>query len=129
MKNITNVTESQIEFLTDELIIDLLGTVTKSTVIAVEYIVDESKSRTISGKKAIQKRVKIMTDLKHKLILYTTILTLVVIIFVQSIDVLKSGLPVTELMIVASSIIFDISEKFLPFTSQDISHFPFVSIL
>ena len=53
-KNLVEVVE-----LTDKLIVDLLLNVTKSTVIAVEYVTDESKSRTIGGKKQLQKRVKI----------------------------------------------------------------------
>tara|TARA_R110000796_G_scaffold58413_5_gene134953 strand:- start:38350 stop:38940 length:591 start_codon:yes stop_codon:yes gene_type:complete len=37
----------------------LLATITKSTVISLTYFVDESKSRTISGNKQVQKRVKV----------------------------------------------------------------------
>ena len=53
-KNLVEVVE-----LTDKLIVDLLLNVTKSTVIAVEYVTDENKSRTSGGKKQLQKRVKI----------------------------------------------------------------------
>ena len=53
----TNTTT--IEILTTEKLVSLLSNVTKSTVCAIEYVTDESKSRTIGGKKQIQKRVKI----------------------------------------------------------------------
>lgn len=45
--------------LTNELIISLLKDVTKSTVCSIEYVVDESQSRTVKGQKQLQKRVKI----------------------------------------------------------------------
>jgi hypothetical protein len=45
--------------LTNELIVSLLKDVTKSTVCSIEYIVDESQSRTVKGQKQLQKRVKI----------------------------------------------------------------------
>ena len=54
----TNTTTT-IEILTTEKLVSLLSNVTKSTVCAIEYVTDESKSRTIGGKKQIQKRVKI----------------------------------------------------------------------
>jgi hypothetical protein len=56
MKN-TKKDYAKMNLLTDLKIVELLGTCTKSTTIAVEYIVDESKSRTIQGKKQLQKRV------------------------------------------------------------------------
>lgn len=37
----------------------LLANITKSTVVSLTYFVDESKSRTINGKKQVQKRVKV----------------------------------------------------------------------
>ena len=45
--------------LTNELIISLLKDVTKSSVCSIEYVVDESQSRTVKGQKQLQKRVKI----------------------------------------------------------------------
>jgi hypothetical protein len=48
---------AKMNLLTDLKIIELLGTCTKSTTIAVEYVTDESKSRTIKGQKQLQKRV------------------------------------------------------------------------
>jgi hypothetical protein len=48
---------AKMNLLTDLKIIELLGTCTKSTTIAVEYVVDESDSRTIKGEKQVQKRV------------------------------------------------------------------------
>lgn len=44
--------------LTNEVILDVLNT-SKSTVIAIEYITDETKSRTEKGVKLVQKHVKI----------------------------------------------------------------------
>jgi len=37
----------------------LLANITKSTVVSLTYFVDESKSKTIQGKKQVQKRVKV----------------------------------------------------------------------
>jgi len=48
---------AKMNLLTDLKIIELLGSYTKSTTIAIEYVVDESKSRTIKGEKQLQKRV------------------------------------------------------------------------
>ena len=48
---------AKMNLLTDLKIIELLGSYTKSTTIAIEYVVDESKSRTIKGQKQLQKRV------------------------------------------------------------------------
>jgi hypothetical protein len=45
--------------LSDSVIVELLGSYTKSTTIAIEYVVDESQSRTIKGEKQLQKRVYI----------------------------------------------------------------------
>jgi hypothetical protein len=50
--------EKSYGLLTDSVLLTLLDT-TKSTICAVEYIVDESQSRTIGGKKALQKHVKV----------------------------------------------------------------------
>jgi len=49
----------KMNLLTDLVIIELLGNYTKSTAIAIEYVTDESKSRTIKGEKQLQKRVYI----------------------------------------------------------------------
>jgi hypothetical protein len=57
--NIQNNVVTEKILLTDEIIVNLLKDCRKSTVIAVEYVTDESKSRTIGGKKQLQKRVKI----------------------------------------------------------------------
>jgi hypothetical protein len=48
---------AKMNLLTDLKIVELLGSYTKSTTIAIEYVVDESKSRTIKGQKQLQKRV------------------------------------------------------------------------
>ena len=49
----------KMNLLTDLVIIELLGNYTKSTAIAIEYVTDESQSRTIKGEKQLQKRVYI----------------------------------------------------------------------
>jgi len=48
---------AKMNLLTDLKIIELLGSYTKSTTIAIEYVTDESDSRTIKGEKQVQKRV------------------------------------------------------------------------
>ncbi len=48
---------AKMNLLTDLKIIELLGSYTKSTAIAIEYVVDESQSRTVKGQKQLQKRV------------------------------------------------------------------------
>ena len=48
---------AKMNLLTDLKIIELLGSYTKSTAIAIEYVTDESQSRTIKGEKQLQKRV------------------------------------------------------------------------
>lgn len=48
---------AKMNLLTDLKIIELLGSYTKSTAIAIEYVTDESQSRTIKGEKALQKHV------------------------------------------------------------------------
>ena len=57
--NIQNNVVTKKILLTDEIIVNLLKDCTKSTIVAVEYVTDESKSRTSGGKKQLQKRVKI----------------------------------------------------------------------
>jgi hypothetical protein len=57
--NIQNNVVTEKILLTDEIIVNLLKDCTKSTIVAVEYVTDESKSRTSGGKKVLQKRVKI----------------------------------------------------------------------
>ena len=49
----------KMNLLTDLKIVELLGNYTKSTAIAIEYVTDESQSRTIKGEKQLQKRVYI----------------------------------------------------------------------
>ena len=62
MSNLTqNKAVAEVEVLTDELILSLLENVTKSTTIAVEYEVDEPKSRQSKGVKLLQKRVRVNT--------------------------------------------------------------------
>ena len=45
--------------LTTQELADKLATITKSTVISVTYIVDDSLSRTVKGEKQVQKKVKV----------------------------------------------------------------------
>ena len=55
--NFTKVTENQA--------IEMFLNINKSTKVAITYFVDESNSRTIKGKKALQKRVTLVADLNH----------------------------------------------------------------
>lgn len=52
-------TTTTTKVLTNELIVSLLKDVTKSTIVSIEYIVDESQSRQIKGQKQLQKHVRI----------------------------------------------------------------------
>ena len=52
-------TTTTTKVLTNELIVSLLKDVTKSTIVSIEYIVDESQSRQKQGKKQLQKHVRI----------------------------------------------------------------------
>lgn len=56
---INSIQTTEIAILTNEIITDLLENCKKSTIVAVEYVTDESQSRTIKGEKQLQKRVKI----------------------------------------------------------------------
>ena len=49
----------KMNLLTDLKLIELLGAYTKSTAIAIEYVTDETQSRTVKGQKQLQKRVYI----------------------------------------------------------------------
>jgi len=58
-QNVQNQTvNSQLVISTKQLAI-LLANITKSTVVSLTYFVDESKSKTVQGKKQVQKRVKV----------------------------------------------------------------------
>lgn len=55
----TQSTLSNIVAVTVKQLAVILAEITKSTVVSVTYLVDESKSRTVSGRKLVQKRVKV----------------------------------------------------------------------
>jgi len=57
-KTITTTTSNVLSISVKQLAV-LLANITKSTVISLTYFVDESKSKTVQGKKQVQKRVKI----------------------------------------------------------------------
>jgi hypothetical protein len=60
MKTLNQQTATkEIQVLTTELIFDLLVNETKSTICAIEYIVDDNRSKTIQKQVSIQKHVKI----------------------------------------------------------------------